>query len=120
MPANLFTQLSIYSGSLYLDSVEEEEEYLLFLGYCPHPRNAEQEACFETEKILKNGFVPMSHREIVYRSVLREHQTLSKFEDEPSGLVQRIICLRNYGIVPESAHHNIIFKNNQRPFSAKM
>ena len=114
---NLLEQISIFAGSMYLDSEEEQDEYLLFLGYCPRPRTEEQEKFAYDRKILKNGYVPIEFREEVFQSMLKDGQTVSKFDDEPSTLVQNIISFRNYGLVPNSAHHNILFKSDLRPLN---
>lgn len=105
-------QLSLFSGSFYIDKEEEEKEFISFFGFCPYPRTEIQEDFLNEGKIFKNGYVPLKHREEVFSS-----QISSRFDQEPSAMIQKMISIRNHGIVPISAHHNTLFISGCKPLS---
>lgn len=113
IPTRNLVELSIFSGSLYIEGEEEQNEYISFLGYCPHPRTEQEEEFLNENKILKNGYVPSKFRPEVFSS--HPNKELSKFIQDPSSMVQKIISLRNYGIVPVSSHHNVLFTAGRKP-----
>ena len=55
--------------------------------------------------------MPIENREVVFGS--NENRCL--FEKDPSEFITKLIELRNYALVPNSAHHLIIFLNGKNP-----
>ena len=110
IPVDLFQPMAIFAGNLYLNSLEEQESYLNFIGYRPLPRTREEQTLFEDEKIRKNGFVPYD-----YRKYIEGLSLTCEFKEDPNKLIQKVIEIRNYSIVPDSAHHNCIFLSGKKP-----
>ena len=59
----------------------------------------------------KNGYVPEE-----FRSSFESLNTSCKFKKDPNTLIKKLAQIRNYGIVPESAHHNYIFESGKKPY----
>ena len=103
IPQHLFEQLSIYAGSLYFNSNDEQEAFITFIGYCPAPRNELFQNYFDTGKILnQNSYVPLDNRRFVFCNDCNEK---SKFDDDPNDLITQLYKIRNYGVIPNSSHH---------------
>ena len=58
--------------------------------------------------INKNGYVPSMNR-------FENHAFLCKFWNDPCKFIIKLFDIRNYGIVPDSAHHLEIFSNGKKP-----
>ena len=114
VPQTLLEQLSVFAGSQYFDTWEEQEAHLSFIGYCPGPRTPLQQECFEKKFILKNGFVPAQRRDQVFQES-RELYENSKFKEDPIDIVQKLVEIRNYGIVSKFAHHLLILLRGRKP-----
>ena len=110
IPEFLLQPLAIFSGSLYLYNVEEQTAYLDFLGFRPNPRTKEEEDLFQKGQIRKNGYVlPIA------RSIFKQLDQQCRFKEDPYKLVTKLTEVRNYGVVPSSAHHNHIFQSGKKP-----
>ena len=109
IPKYLEEQLGVFTGSLFFNKYKEQEDFLRFIGYCASPRDLIQQRYFENGFINQNGFVTLKNRKKVFEDI-----ELSKFQEDPSDLLTKIFELRNYGIVPRSAHHNKILRSGQK------
>jgi len=107
IPDDLFQPVAIFAGNLYLKSRQEQQSYLNFIAYRPSPRTSNEEKLFEKGQIKQHGYVPEEYRINLNLS--------SKFKEDPATLIKKLIEIRNYGIVPESAHHNYIFQCGKKP-----
>ena len=110
IPSFLLQPIAIFSGNLYLNNEEEQSAFLNFIGYRPSPRTPEEDVFFQRGEINKNGYVP-TH----FRVNFHELSQLCKFKDDPNELIKRIIEIRNYAVVPNSAHHYKIFLSGKKP-----
>jgi hypothetical protein len=109
IPSYLEEQLAVFTGSLFFNKNEEQDDFVRFVGYCPSPRSHIQQIYFENEIIFQNGFVAFENRKKVFRDV-----KLSNFQEDPCDLLTKLYELRNYGIVPRSAHHLKILRLGRR------
>jgi hypothetical protein len=109
----LLEQLFVYSGSIFFHDLEEQNNYLAFLGYIPSPRNKLQEKHFNNGLVCKNGYVPKENRSIVFGPLGNN----SKFDQDPCNFIEKLAEIRNYKQIPESAHHLKIFREGHRPFN---
>ncbi|KAL9651875.1 hypothetical protein ABK040_000221 [Willaertia magna] len=64
-----FAELMLYSGSLYFNSMEEQQTYCDLLGICPKPRSEKEELLFESGAIDTFGFVLPEHRASISKSL---------------------------------------------------
>ncbi|KAL9653598.1 hypothetical protein ABK040_000515 [Willaertia magna] len=68
---NLFAELTLFSGSLYFNSIEEQQEYCNLLGICPKPRTKQEELIFENGGIDTSGFVLPKHRSAISKTLAK-------------------------------------------------
>ena len=118
VPQTLIEQLCVFAGSQYFDTWEEQQAYLSFIGYCPSPRTPLQQECFERNLILKNGFVHAINREKVFEESQGRYE-ISKFNEDPIELIQKLVEIRNFGVVSKFAHHLLILFRGRRPIEGK-
>ena len=57
------------------------------------------------------------HREKVFKRN-RELFEISKFNEDPIEIIQKLAEIRNYGIVSKFAHHFLILLRGRRPIEA--
>ena len=112
IPSHLVEQLGVFSGSLFFNKNEEQDNFLRFSGYCTSPRDHIQKINYDKGFINQNGYVPLENRQNVFGNVLGND--FSKFQEDPSDLLTKLLELRNYGIVPRSVHHIKIFNSGHR------
>ena len=103
IPVTLIEPLALYAGNFFLSSESELNILIDFLGYSLKPRSNEENKFFADGCINKNGYVPFEKR--IYFKRLRS----CEFKKDPYELVKKLIEIRNYGLVPDSAHHLEIF-----------
>lgn len=111
LPQFLVQQISVFSGSLYIQNHEELEAYLDFIGYCPNPRTPTQQHWFENNFINQNGYVKHEYRKIVFG----ENKKLSRFIEDPAEMICKLTEIKNYGIVSKFAHHLEILLSGRKP-----
>lgn len=104
----LMAQLLLFAGSLYFKNDYEQNEFVSFIGYSPSPRENLQQEHFENGLISQNGFVHMKHR----KAVLGTDDC--KFSIDPNEFIVKLFELRNYGIVPKTAHHLSILRSGRK------
>jgi hypothetical protein len=111
----ILTEISVFAGSLYFNTKFEQENFLDFISYCPKPRKQYQDILFEENKIEPNGYVlPQNRLEVFGKE--KEKENFSPFVKDPSKFIKELISIRNYQLVPKSAHHNMIFSCGLKPF----
>ena len=57
IPLKWLTQLFVFNGTLYFETVEEQKAYCQLLSLCPKPRTEEEDVAFEKGWIDMDGFV---------------------------------------------------------------
>ena len=117
---NLMQEILIYSGSFYFNSIKEQEQFLNFIFYVPNPRTEIQTKLLDDLKIERNGFVLAKNRKKVfgeYKLMVEKRKWDQIFQQDPSKFIIELISIRNYQLVPNSAHHLIIFNNGKKPLS---
>jgi hypothetical protein len=110
IPSDFMSQLFIFSGSMYFKTIEEQRCYVDLIGYSLSPRSDEEQNYYDSGLIHKNGFVSRENRNRIFKNAY-----LSKFEDDPRDLIVKLVDIRNYGVVPKSAHHLDIFQSAKKP-----
>jgi hypothetical protein len=112
---DLMQEILIYSGSFYFNSIKEQESFLNFICYVPTPRTQEHNEYFENFKIEENGFVLVENRKEVFGNRSMSERKCDIFKQDPSKFIIELISVRNYQLVPNSAHHLTIFNNGKKP-----
>jgi hypothetical protein len=100
------TQVLTFAGSLYFKDHIEEKYFCHFIGYCPDPRTEAQNNFFVEGLIRKNGFVELKYRDLIFCD---DKENLSKFVEDPSKLIRSLLEIRNFNLIPKTAHHFEIF-----------
>lgn len=108
-------ELSVFAGSQYFNDTTEQEAYLNFISFCPNPRTAHQQSCFELDMIQKTGFVPAKNREIVFQE--SQKYPLSAFETDPTNLICKLSEVRAYGVISRFAHHLLVLLKGRKPLN---
>lgn len=101
VPLNTIVQFSMFAGSLYFDSREEESAYCSFMGIIPKPRTAEQKKAFESGYITASGYVPLRHR-------YHFPDLMCRFQENPDKIPLGIIE-RRHGLSRKRSHVGHIF-----------
>jgi hypothetical protein len=117
---DLMQEILIYSGSFYFNSIEEQDQFLNFIFYVPNPRSEIQTKFLDDLKIERNGFVLVKNRKEVFgedKLMIDKRKWNEIFQQDPSKFLIELISIRNYQLVPNSAHHLIIFNNGIKPLS---
>ncbi len=105
-------QISIFCGSFYFEDENEQKIFNSFVGYLPSPRNPDDQEKFDQKLISANGFVLYENRQHVFNN----EQEICRFEKDPSAFIIKLIEIRNFAIIPKTAHHLMIFLNGKKPF----
>jgi hypothetical protein len=100
IPSYLLEQISIYAGSLYFNSKEEEENFLSFISFCPSSNNPPY-----LSLINKNGYVGEKFKKTIFKNIKEENLSKLYSESDPSEMIIKLYELRNYGVIPKSSHH---------------
>lgn len=106
IPLNTIAQLSMFAGSMYFDSREEESAYCSFMGIIPKPRTAEQDQAFELGYINDSGYVPQRNR-------IHLPELMCRFEENPDRIALGIIERRR-GVSCKRSHVKQIFSEAKR------
>ncbi|CAF4043098.1 unnamed protein product [Rotaria sordida] len=104
IPNAWLVELFIFNGTLYFETVDEQEAYCQCLGVCPKPRTKTEKDAFESGWILVDGFIPQKQ----HRRLLQKHRC--RFTANPLPFIQKLIENRNGSHAPRTSHvGSIIF-----------
>ena len=113
MPHLLIEELAIFAGSLYFADTSELDAYLDIIGYCPTPRSAFHQTCFDKQLIENGGFVKPDNRLAVFES--EEKANASKYDADPSECIVKLLIIRHFAVLPASAHQLVVLRRGERP-----
>lgn len=108
IPMNTYVQLTVFAGSTYFGSVEEQSAYCNFIGAIPNPRTVDQQMAFETGEIMSSGFVQKRHR---HR--FPDLEMVCRFEQNPTDTIIKIIE-RRHGSLPKRSHTRQLLYEGKR------
>lgn len=107
LPEPLLQELGIFVGSLYFNTNEEQECYMRLIGFVTwNWRRSNYQHC---DRIEQNGFVLPQNRNIVFKGDKRRILEII-FKTDPSKFIQNLAYIRNYRVVPNSAHHLFLLR----------
>ncbi|CAF4781182.1 unnamed protein product, partial [Rotaria sp. Silwood2] len=98
IPNEWLVKLLIFNGTLYFETVDEQEAYCQCLGVCPKPRTKIENDAFESGWILVDGFIPQEE----HRLLLQKHGC--RFTANPLRFIQKLIENRNASHAPRTSH----------------
>lgn len=105
------SELTLFAGSIYFDSKEEQDAYSSFLGMIPRPRSTEHQKAFDDQLITSNGFVSPENRHIS-----SELSNWCKFNGNPDQLVVKIAETR-VGFLPCESHVSLLVNESKKRFN---
>ncbi|OMJ94532.1 hypothetical protein SteCoe_2316 [Stentor coeruleus] len=112
IPYNIIEQISIMAGSQYFNTMNEQNTFLQFVGYCPMPRNSLQDLYFRRGEIEPSGFVLKEYREKVFEGISEEDKCL--FVRDPGQFILDIARIRAFGHKNKFSHlFEILFNGNK-------
>ncbi|XP_075242339.1 uncharacterized protein LOC142337127 isoform X1 [Convolutriloba macropyga] len=102
-----FSELNVFAGNLYFDSLEKEKWMCRYLGLLPLPRTEAQQHAFERNLIDVYGFVHPRNRTLVPGT----HDWWCPFQTNPVEAVMDLIVLRNVDTLYMFSHmHKLLSK----------
>lgn len=107
IPLETIVQLSMFAGSMYFDSAEEELEYCNFMGIIPDPITAEQAKTLKSILPMKTcGYIPSRYREYFT-------ELWCRFKQNPGKIALGIIEMR-HGYARKRSHAAQIIIESKR------
>ncbi|UJR11323.1 hypothetical protein I4U23_015504 [Adineta vaga] len=113
VPDNQLAELFLFNGTLYFQTMHEQNAYCAFLGLCPKPRTPFETDAFEQGWIGADGFVINSE----HRSSLSILQC--RFTSNPMKFVKHLVENRNNSHAPITSHVGSIIFNSTKLFSTE-
>jgi hypothetical protein len=107
----LFEHLAIFAGSFFFNENSELENYLRIVGYCPSPRTSHLADCFDRQLIEVSGFVTPTNRLTVFQN----EESLCRYQADPGEFIVKLLNIRHFGIVPQTAHQLDVLSRGRRP-----
>lgn len=114
-------ELAIFSGSLYFNLLTEQDCYSKLIGFVSYPPQSiedDEDDCLNegnyknNRKIRAKGFVTPDKRVEVFG----KNENIAIFETDPTEFITKLALIRNFSIVPSSAHHLQIL-DGKKPLS---
>ncbi|CAF0949279.1 unnamed protein product [Adineta steineri] len=105
IPTQWLTQLFVFNGTLYFNTVEEQTAYCQCLGLCPKPRTKLEDDAFDNGWIALDGYV----EQLKHRKQLQMHHCC--FPPNPLAFVKKLLENRNSSHAPLTSHVGSIIFN---------
>lgn len=105
-------ELSLFSGSLFFNTFSEQECFLEMIGFFLDSMDIDNDTNENNNYIERNGFVYPKNRSLVFGN---ERSIRTMFDRDPTKFIIQLALMRNYALVPKSAHHLAILLKSQKP-----
>ncbi|RLN80634.1 hypothetical protein BBJ28_00021170 [Nothophytophthora sp. Chile5] len=105
-----FLQLMLAVGTLYLGSQHELDDYIDFLGLCPHPRTEAQTRHYDAQRIAMSGFVAPESRALVAERLVQR----CRFSQDPTPIARQICRLFGWAHLLPHSHAGELLDNVTR------